>query len=265
MHGKLASDHPEWKWTMMWKSWEYLCDGVREAAYTDPDNFGMYVYNDFHGYGVLSLAERQVCLSLPLTGDLLVKPLLQLVNFNKEYVKKDPSVHAMWSIVAMMGHWLLHGNIDGVWSSVDDGERVAHMHDLIGCALLTALNFVDRTEQLKPASKFPDLALVMSLYLYWAKGREDYGIDEDELEWRKNVVAYAKKGNLDLDTISCGKIKEELQRLSDVDPVKGSTNAGRWHWPKKVRTERYSILETNSKCFTNSSRIKRNTGWNLVP
>jgi len=210
---------------MMWKSWEYLCDGVREAAYTNPDNFGMYVYNDFHGYGVLSLAERQ------------------LVNFNKEYVKKDRSVHAMWSIVAMMGHWLLHGNINGVWSSVDDGERIAHMNDLIGCALLTALNLVDAAEQLKPASEFPDLALVMSLYLYWAKGQEDCGIDGDELDWRENVVAYAKKGNLDLDTVSCGKLKEELEELSDIDPIKGSTNAGRWHWPKKFKDQKKYGME----------------------
>jgi hypothetical protein len=160
---------------------------------------------------------------------LLAKSLFQLVNFNKEYIKKEVSVHAMWSIVAMMGHWLLHGNISGVWSSVDDGERTAHLRDLIGCALLTALNFIDGIEQLKPASKFSDLALVMSLYLYWAIGQ-----DEEELDWRQNVVAYAKKGNLDLDTISCGKIKEELQRHSDVNPIKGSTDAGRWHWPKKV-------------------------------
>jgi hypothetical protein len=75
MHGKLAKDHPEWKWTMMWKSWEYLCDWLRLAGYTDPDNFGMYVYNDFHGYGVLSLGERQVRLSWQLTGDLLAKSL----------------------------------------------------------------------------------------------------------------------------------------------------------------------------------------------
>jgi hypothetical protein len=234
MHGKLAADHPEWQWTMMWKSWEYLCDGVREAGYTDPDNFGMYVYNDFHGYGVMGLAERQVRLSWQLIGDLLAKSLFQFVNFNKEYIKKEPSVHAMWSIVAMMSHWLLNGNINGVWSSVDDGERTAHLCDLIGCALLTALNFIDGTEQLKPASKFPDLALVMSLYLYWGINEGDHGIDEEDLDWRQNVVAYAKKGNFDLDTISCGKIKEELQRLSDTNPVKGSTNAGRWHWPKKV-------------------------------
>ena len=62
MHGKLAKENLEWKWIMMWKSWEYLCDWVRESSYTNPDYFGMYVYNDFHGYGVLGLVERQVCL-----------------------------------------------------------------------------------------------------------------------------------------------------------------------------------------------------------
>jgi hypothetical protein len=107
---------------------------------------------------------------------------------------------------------------------------------LPGWPFLTALNFVDVAEQLKPASEIHDLELVMALYLYWSKDLEAYGIDEEDLDWREHVLAYAKKGSLDLDTISCGKLKEELESLSDMDPVKGSTNAGRWHWPKKVST-----------------------------
>jgi hypothetical protein len=75
----------------------------------------------------------------------------------------------------------------------------------------------------------------MSLYLYWALDLEDYGIHKEHLEWwRKNVVAYAKKGGLDLDANGCGKIKEELLRLSGTKPLKGIARAGRWDWPKRV-------------------------------
>jgi len=141
----------------------------------------------------------------------------------------------MWAIISMLGHWLSREDVAGIWMTVDDGNRVSHIHDVIGCALLTSLDFVDRAGQLKPASEFPDLALVMSLYLYWALDLEDYGIDKVHLEWwRKNVVAYAKKGGLDLDANGCGKIKEELQRLSGIEPLKGIARAGQWHWPKRV-------------------------------
>lgn len=141
----------------------------------------------------------------------------------------------MWAIISMLGHWLSHGDVTGIWMAVDDGDRVSHIYDVIGCALLTSLDLVDRSGQLKPASKFPDLALVMSLYLYLALDLEDYGIDKAHLEWwRKNIVGYAKKGGLDLDANGCGKINEELQRLSGTMPLKGIAKAGRWQWPRRV-------------------------------
>lgn len=60
MHLKSPSEHPEWKWTMSWKSWQLLCDWSVRARYTDPDNFEMYIYNDFHGYGMIEMVENAV-------------------------------------------------------------------------------------------------------------------------------------------------------------------------------------------------------------
>ena len=36
----------------------------RRATYTDPDNFDMYIYNDFHGYGFQELLENLVSLGV---------------------------------------------------------------------------------------------------------------------------------------------------------------------------------------------------------
>ena len=60
MWSKPAAEHPEWKWIMMWKSWQLLCDYSVRARYTLPDCFGMYIFNDFHGYGMIELAENAV-------------------------------------------------------------------------------------------------------------------------------------------------------------------------------------------------------------
>ena len=60
MWRKSAAEHPEWKWTMMWKSWQLLCDYSVRAKYTMPDFFDMYIFNDFHGYGMIELAENAV-------------------------------------------------------------------------------------------------------------------------------------------------------------------------------------------------------------
>ena len=45
---------------MMWKSWQLLCEWSARGNYTIPDLFGMYIFNDFHGYGMMELAENAV-------------------------------------------------------------------------------------------------------------------------------------------------------------------------------------------------------------
>ena len=60
-----AAKHPEHTWVSMWKAWKKFCELKRHASYTDPDAFGMYIYNDFHGYGLQELVQNTVCETLP--------------------------------------------------------------------------------------------------------------------------------------------------------------------------------------------------------
>lgn len=64
MWKKPASDHPDWKWVMMWQTWQIMCDWHRRTDYCNPDNFDMYIYNDFYGYGLQELLENLVRLEL---------------------------------------------------------------------------------------------------------------------------------------------------------------------------------------------------------
>jgi len=48
LHLKSASEHPDYKWVIMWQSWTMLTDCMRRATCTNPDSFDMYIYNDFH-------------------------------------------------------------------------------------------------------------------------------------------------------------------------------------------------------------------------
>jgi len=47
---------------MMWEGYKTFLDYRRRSNYCDPDNFGMYIYNDFHGWGLQELMENQVCI-----------------------------------------------------------------------------------------------------------------------------------------------------------------------------------------------------------
>lgn len=62
---KPAGDFPDHKWIAMWETWKLLCEYRRRATYTNPDNFGMHIYNDFNGYGLNELIENFVCPTYP--------------------------------------------------------------------------------------------------------------------------------------------------------------------------------------------------------
>lgn len=44
----------------MWKAYKSSHEYSLRAKYCDPDNFDMYIYNDFNGYGLVELIENTV-------------------------------------------------------------------------------------------------------------------------------------------------------------------------------------------------------------
>ena len=60
MWNRLAVDYPAWPYTIMAGSWSRLCDSVILARNTNPEEFGMYVHNDFHPYGIAEILENMV-------------------------------------------------------------------------------------------------------------------------------------------------------------------------------------------------------------
>lgn len=128
---------------------------------------------------------------------------------------------------------------------MDDGERWATTTHLIGLAFLETLNCLDQAKKLTPTSPeatFKDLGLVMSLYLVWGLEIEGMGADEEEQsDWRKQVIAYAKKAGIDLVEEGCFGMSETLETYKKSygniaalkDATKGQTNM-RWKWRKFV-------------------------------
>jgi len=95
------------------------------------------------------------------------------------------------------------------------------------------LNEPDRADHLTPDSKFQDLALVMGMALKWSDGQDDYGYEPEDLEWRNIVVAYAKKGGIDLTT---SPIQDVQTLVDDVDEaeIPARVKADQWDFKKKV-------------------------------
>ncbi|KAK4553521.1 hypothetical protein LTR86_009317 [Recurvomyces mirabilis] len=206
---KRASNHPEHKWIMMWQSYMALTDTAHRSAHSDPDLFGMYIYNDFHWVAAYNKAKTA---------------------YKKSRV--ETALLDLWSPIAALGHWV---NMNAEFMMMDDGDRAFNLIGLIGCAFIDALITVDKAGQLLADSIVKDLGLVMSLYLNFGRGQEDYDIEEGDLQWRSAIVAFAKKAGIDLTVVGCSATAENVRNEEEeageeitADLVKGVEKQSNW-------------------------------------
>ncbi|KAF1997778.1 hypothetical protein P154DRAFT_440413, partial [Amniculicola lignicola CBS 123094] len=173
-----ASEVKKCKWIMLWAGWKMYIDLGRQAKYCDPDNFSMYIYNDFRPYGLVEQLENMV------------------VAFDKEYKKKtrdETTLFQMWAVVSAIGLAIQDENGIGAYVLIDDGERTFALTGLIGSAFLTALHAIEEAGELKKDSKFLDLPLVMGYFLEYGYNLPDFSIDGDGAAWPRHAIAYYTK------------------------------------------------------------------------
>ncbi|KAF2464874.1 uncharacterized protein BDR25DRAFT_172186, partial [Lindgomyces ingoldianus] len=173
-----ATNHQDWKWVIMWQGWKILLDCTRGAKYCNPDMFGMYISNDWKGWGLQELLENL------------------MLEFDQELKKSETdSLDQMWAIVRVIGLWLNNDDMDLI--SMHTSQTPFQYRSLQLCALLTALSAIKLMGELKPDSKFLDLPLVITSFLRWSYSLPDYGIEGDTVAWRRDAVAYFKTAGLD--------------------------------------------------------------------
>ncbi|KAH6653074.1 hypothetical protein BKA67DRAFT_568491 [Truncatella angustata] len=215
---KPASEFPGHKWIAMAEAWKLSIDYHRRATYTCPDFFDMYIYNDFCSYGVIECIEN------------LIMSLHELLKKKQD----EESLKKTWALSAALIHWIVAEQL-GPWLGAEDGERVQATCNLIGRSILATLNELDLAGLLKADSSIKDLSLIISLYIYWSDDLGDMGIEESEdLKWRVELLAYAKKAKLDLEAAGVYGIGEKIESLEEeydeIAPLAGAAKADRWGW-----------------------------------
>ena len=170
-----AKDHPDHKWVILWEGYKMFMDYRRRSNYCCPDRFGMYIYNDFEGWGYQELIENFI------------------VEFDKSLKKSDDDgLKHTWAIVSALALWINEVN-QGPLMGNEDGEKTEAVIGLVGQALIRGLAALDAADQLKPDSDFSDIPIVITSLLHFSHGLEDYGI-EGGSNWRPHAAAYFKKG-----------------------------------------------------------------------
>ncbi|KAF3008682.1 hypothetical protein E8E13_009240 [Curvularia kusanoi] len=220
-----AKDHPDHKWCIMWEGWKMFMDYRRRANYCDPDNFGMYIYNDFPGWGHQELIQNFI------------------VEFDKMIKKSDEDAlkHA-WAVVSAMGLWLnevdqmhLIGN--------EDGEGTVAVLGLVGWATIRALAALDFAGHLKPDTEFPDIPIVVTSLLEFSKDLPEYGIEDEAITWRPHAATYFKKGKFadEKGITDTKKILETAKGGSEAQLAK-KTDKDPWGWDKMLKDYKSSMV-----------------------
>ncbi|KAK5088805.1 hypothetical protein LTR05_003027 [Lithohypha guttulata] len=229
-----ASERPDHKWIIMRKAWLLLCTSSREATFRCPDLFNSYVYNDFEGYGQLELLENY------------------LVSYSNEFKKKDRNLKEMWILLVALGHWLSMADLEPM-HMIDDGYRLNDVISLMGCALLSMLNALDRADQLGSNSEYKDLGLVIGLYQPIA-----YGLDCDhDDEWTREILMYAVEKGIDVSTVY--GTNRRLEEVESEIPDWPKEGVDRWGFAKRYNAhkKKYGKMGGTHFDITKWSRAER--------
>jgi hypothetical protein len=120
-----------------------------------------------------------------------------MIEFDKAFRSKvDKRTEEMWTVVSAMGLWLNEDENLAALINNEDGETIRELIGLIGCSLLTTLAVVEAAGELKPESRFRDLALVIAYYLELSHDLPAYGVEGECVAWRKEAVNYFRKAKL---------------------------------------------------------------------
>ncbi|KXT05702.1 hypothetical protein AC578_5590 [Pseudocercospora eumusae] len=250
-----ASQDPAWKWTMMRETCELLAEHSRLVTFCNPSNFDMRFGNikypggctrfddgeeasdDFFGYGIIQLIEK----------------FLQI--FHASLYGKELNFQKMWLAISGLAHFLNDETHGDVWMRISSPwlkdrmlpicSRITSLCEIIGCALLTALNRIEMLDELGPVSQFRDLGLVMALFMTFSQRAPSTIIHREGVNWQHTLKAYALKACINLANQGVANVKRVVDSIK-VEPLEGKATATRWNWRDNIASYRGDHADTNA-------------------
>ncbi|KAJ5815648.1 hypothetical protein N7474_007425 [Penicillium riverlandense] len=213
---KSAAEYPDHPWIFTFAGQQKFLTSMIQLSLRNPDCFGMYVYNDSYGWGIMEVVEN-----------LLV-----------DFEEAEGNWKEQWAMCEAIALFWLRGDPTPLYM-VDDGDHVNQLADLIGAMFLSMLATLGRNGLLKEESEVKNLGMIMGLYI--RIGFDDT-LDFDNLSAR--VFAYATKNNIKL-----GGLKKLQSRVDDLQaevdkitlPASEAKNNDPWDWKKLLNSyEGYS-------------------------
>ena len=137
----------------------------------------------------------------------------------------------MWSIIEGFA-WILYD--PELWFNIDNPDTVLATLQLIGGAVFTTLNTLEKSGLLRPDTPVKNIALVLGV-LYNNTRDWPGNDDEPELEWRGAMIREARQHGIEVKGQPYG-----IERVLKKDGVDGTVSCeahSRWKkfdWAKEV-------------------------------
>ncbi|KAL9117753.1 MAG: hypothetical protein Q9187_005708 [Circinaria calcarea] len=227
-----ADDHPGHTWVFTKAGKAAFAKWFEEQMKRDQDEHGLYIYNDFSGYGATEVMENQ------------------LVEFDKEFKKKTKSAITLWSQMEGISLFL-NGDMQA-WCMCDDSERNTKVAALIGTALLSTINTLIQEDLFKEGSTIRNLGLILSLFIKFAEETCSDLCEKGESDWTKRVVLMAQDHGVEIkgpygieeqlqnirkkitgDQDDGEDTEDEWEDIEESDGEDGHCKWGKWNWKKE--------------------------------
>ncbi|TFY80452.1 hypothetical protein EWM64_g3558 [Hericium alpestre] len=213
-------------------AYERLEKLVEQALNRDPDAQGLYIYNDFYGYAILDLVDRELS---SIHG----------------FVVKKKWLDAWYGLTALTH--LMHTRSD--WTMVDDGDRVDITNKAYSALLVKTLRSLDDASQLSEET-LPDLENTLTLMTGWAEHMDGltggpYGVV---------VKGYGKKLFGTRTTEERKRMREAWDRAYD-DFVKTLSPEGRKKRGDMTAEERKQAMEEDEEDEEDEEKEDADAVW----
>ncbi|KFY80532.1 hypothetical protein V499_00607 [Pseudogymnoascus sp. VKM F-103] len=173
-----AAEFPGYTWTLSLKARKLNKKYDLQTQKRDQDAFGMFIYNDFTGYGLQEVIQNQ------------------LSAFNNEFTSEKPSPFTMWYMIESLAWWF-NSSDTMLWNMIDDGERVCEALQIVGLTVLSTLNNLEQADLFKNDSVIPNIPLILSLFLGFLGNLADaMSVRGEDQDWPNAITAYAEKHDI---------------------------------------------------------------------
>ncbi|KAF2225504.1 hypothetical protein BDZ85DRAFT_279189 [Elsinoe ampelina] len=159
-HHKPIADLPEWKWVVSKRADDISARYDLEMQKRDADRWGLYIYNDFTGYGIHELVENQ------------------LQRWYEAFSKRN--VHEAFFRIEALSHFLCTEDL-GAWYNLEDGPRMQNLNNIIVKAFLATFHLIHKNGLLKPDTGLKSLRTCINFFLqYLEEAEEEFFEDPDQ-------------------------------------------------------------------------------------